>query len=327
MARLLRTSFTWHTGITLLSLTGVCAIAGCSDVPEPPDNEERPDHPNADGCYYPGDGDGDGYDEGTGGGDPGCTVDTVVKQAFVCAGYINEERNVSQRLVNLQPAGRDYACSTEGTALTPYADEGEGPPMPGDGPEYYPDFPAAGGSDGYGPSYPDEGTGGMDSWDEEEWGYGGYAMGGAGGYGSGGYGVGGGDPYPPEESWCSEAPEGTAIAGVTYSVDACNETELRLPIRIQEPGSWYRVKVYHGATPCERGDLLADISGQGTGEVIELPVVQPTEGYVSIEYTTDADYAYPEYYYYGYDYPSYGHYGETLQVELNPISGGLLDGE
>ncbi len=180
-------------------------------------------------------------------------------------------------------------------------------------------------------SYPATGglsTGGVTG--DGDWsgdGDGDWEMGGAWAGGAGPVGTGGSPGYPDQDNWCSEAAEGTAISGVTYSVDACGGTELRLPIRIQEPSSWYRIRVYHGESPCERGDVIADISGQGTGEILDLPVEPPSEGYVTIEYTADGSDYY--YFYDDYGYGGYANYygGGILEVELNPVSGGLIDGE
>ncbi len=311
---------------TLTALTATLMAAGCQfDVHEdtPPD---APDVPEVDPSDPP--------DE-----EPTCEAGKVVQQAFVCAGYVSEQRHVSQRLVRLEPAAASYACYTSGTGLTPFIDTDAPGPYPSTGGSSGEGgsaaaggFPATGGFAATGGVSAGGATGDGDGDGDGDWsgdgdGDGDWEMGGAWAGGAGPVGTGGGFGYPEEDNWCSEAPEGTAISGVTYSVDACGATELRLPIRIQEPSSWYRVRVYHGESPCERGEVIADISGQGTGEILDLPVDPPSEGYVTIEYTADGS----DYYYYYDDY-GYGGYpgyygGGILEVELNPVSGGLIDGE
>ncbi len=142
--------------------------------------------------------------------------------------------------------------------------------------------------------------------------------GGAGGIS--GYGGAGGRPGT-SDPWCGEAPEHTAIAGVTYSLDDCDASELALPIVFQEPEHWYRLKVFVGDSACERGELVADTAGYGTGEVVALDV-DPADGtFVTLEFTAELE-NYHSYYwdpYYGYYYGPY-YAGDTLRVELEPIA-------
>lgn len=267
--------------------------------------------------------------------DTECSSETLVKQAFVCAGHVSEHRVVSQRYVQLEPAPAYYACDIAGSALTPFPggnELGEGrPPIVGDG-----DVGGDGDGDGDGVSlgsggvWNGDGEGMAGSWNGDGDGdisLGGTSSTGGAGASGGATSTGGVVGYPVADGWCADVPEGLSISGVTYSVDGCSESDLQLPLRIQEPMNWYRIRIFHGDTPCERGEILADIAGQGTGEIVVLPAMEPTAGYLSIEYTSDNGSYYPYYdpYYYG-DYYG-GYYGGVLQVELNPVPVVPVDGE
>lgn len=231
----------------------------------------------------------------TGGGASECEGSNAFQQAYVCAGSVYESRNVSQRSVRLYPVAASYACHTAGTDLTPFEDrDGE----MGD--------PGAGAMEGS--SIDDDwGMGGAGS------STGGSAMGGAGGGGS-----------QIEDGWCADAPDGVAISGVTYSLNECGDGEVKLPIVFQEPENWYRLRVFHGDTACERGELVADTSGFGTGEIVELDVDGLEGGFVSLEFTAELE----DYYDYYWDYDYYYYYGpyyyaDALHLELEPLGPNL----
>lgn len=226
-----------------------------------------------------------------GGGSSECQGSNAFQQAYVCAGSVYESRNVSQRSVRLYPIAGSYACHTEGTDLTPFEDL----MTSGDGDDSDPISAEPEGSLGMG----GVGNGG------------GSAMGGAGG----------GGPIL-EEGWCAEAPDGVAISGVTYSLNECGDSELKLPVVFQEPENWYRLRVFHGETACERGELIADTSGFGNGEIVELDVDGLEGGFVSLEFSADVEDYYDYYWDYDYYYGPY-YYGDALHLELEPASPNL----
>ncbi len=287
---------------------------------------------------WPGGAGGSPPDAGVGGSPAGgspsfCDGSGAFRQSYVCAGAVYEERAVSQRSVRLYPVLAPYACNTSGTDLTPFAelggvggspvgpDDGVGgsPVGPGDGVGGSPVGPG----DGVGgsPVGPGDGVGGSPV--GPGGGDGGSAAGGWSGDGDGDdvWGAGGGFAgSPTSEGWCSEAPEGVAISGVTYSLDDCGNGEVKLPLVFQEPQNWYRLRVFHGDSACERGELVADTSGFGTGEIVELDLGLLTGGFVSLEFTADVE----DYYDYFWDYEGgyyYGpyNYGDALHVELVPV--------
>jgi hypothetical protein len=138
---------------------------------------------------------------------------------------------------------------------------------------------SAGGSAPY-PEYPEEPT---------------YDEGMAGSVGAGGWIGAGGSPAtggygggPSPGSWCEGMTSGF-IAGVSYAVGPCTQSQLRLPLRFQEPEGWYELRVFGGYEACERGALLFETSGYGVGGAeVEVPVNITEDIFVSIELTTES---------------------------------------
>ncbi len=122
------------------------------------------------------------------------------------------------------------------------------------------------------------------------------AVGGSPAYGGMG-GIGGWNPGPlpvPVDSWCADADPDDYLAGVSYALGPCQDTDLATPIRFREPDyGWYEVKVYAGQEACERKILLTQTAGYGTGDVVEMPLkieedIFIDDPFVSIEVITES---------------------------------------
>ena len=306
---------------TITSL--VMALTGC----EYSEDEEGQtgggtsgEYGDGDGDYGDGDGDGDTTGSTTDDGGPSCDAPL---QAAACAGSVYEQAGVTGRTVTFYSESVRWACNETGYYY------------------YYPYYPyGSGGGSGYGDTggYYGETTtgetttgdyygdtsgdtagyydGDTDGSSEEYYGdTGGYEMGGAPGTGGGSWegsgGAIGGSPatggnpgYPsiPEGSWCSDLPLSTTIAGISYSVDECGHSELKLPVTYQEPEGWYRLRVYGGSSSCDRGELLAETSGYGLGEVRTFDVDAGDSSFISLELSHEEPF-----------------WGTTMTLELNPI--------
>ncbi len=224
------------------------------------------------------------------GGGSSCEGPARPPQAYLCAGSVNEREVLGFNWAVLQPTPYYYACGYDygypgtggatstgggpgGIAGAAYGDEDPGDVSYDDLP-----YPETGGS---GPIAPPN-TGG------------GWFMGGAGGEGggesTGGISSTGGTgpwPEPPTNGWCEGLNSGS-IAGVSYAVGPCTQSQLRTPLRFQEPDGWYTLRVYAGNEACERGTLLYETAGFGVGGAeVEVPVFFNDDVFASIELTTE----------------------------------------
>lgn len=216
-------------------------------------------------------------------------------QAYLCAGSVSEAQLLGFNWATLYSEPGYYACGDD------YYEY----PYPGTG-----GFIGVGGSTitggagGY--EYPNPGMGGVGALGEESGeeigmiappqsggtagtstgGIGGWEMGGAAGAETGGTST-GGIGGTPDGSWCSDIGAGT-VAGVSYAVGPCTESQLVLPLRFQESDGWYTLRVFAGASPCERGTLIAETAGYGVaGTIVELPAQVEGDQFVSLELTAD----------------------------------------
>lgn len=212
---------------------------------------------------------------GTAGG-PGCGDGVAPPRTVLCAGGYWEQAVVTQASAMLATSQAPWACLEQGYYPYPY-------PYPYDydcGDECYGDgYEGGSAGAGYGGGTGGIGMGGVGAGGI---GTGGIGMGGVGAGGSPAGGTGGGSGEMLSD-WCDDLGPQDYVAGVSFAHGACQASELRTPIRFQEPHGFYEVLVYGGDSECDRGELLQEISGYGTGQLIELPAFHTDAAYVSIE--------------------------------------------
>ncbi len=235
------------------------------------------------------------------GGGSSCEGPARPPQAYLCAGSVSEREVLGFNWAVLQPTPYYYACGYDyGSGGYPGAG---GSPATGGEPGsggvaggstggltgYIDDKPGDVDYDDYGP-YPETGGSGPIAPPNTGGGF----MGGAGGEGgseaTGGISSTGGTgpmPEPPSNGWCDGLNSGS-IVGVSYAVGPCTQTQLRTPLRFQEPDGWYTLRVYAGNEACERGTLLYETAGYGVGGAeVEVPVYFSDDVFASIELTTE----------------------------------------
>jgi hypothetical protein len=252
---------------------------------------------------------------GATGGGSRCEGPARPPQAYQCAGQVTEREMLGFNFAYLSPTPYYYACGYDygtggyvgvgGTTSTggAWAGGASAGGSAGAYEEEYPDeyYP----NPGPGPGEPDYiGEGGAGPID----GTGGYAMGGEPATGGAFPGTGGTMPEPPnpQSGWCEGLTSGS-IVGVSYAVGPCTQSQLRLPLRFQEPDGWYELRVYAGLEACERGTLIYETAGYGVnGAEVEVPVTVSEDQFVSIELQTPDEYWYS---------------GEPA-IELLPLPGG-----
>lgn len=131
----------------------------------------------------------------------------------------------------------------------------------------------------------------------------------------GALGMGGGPGDPDLRAFCQDIPASWFIGGLSFSVGACGESELALPLRFVEPFEWYRLRIYVSDSPCDRGKLVAEQAGYGIGDVVELELGELLPGFITLE-LTDEGVHYQNY----YGYPSY-YSASSIEIELDNLRG------
>ena len=261
---------TTHLRLSLLASFTLGSLLACTGV----------DHGGSSG------GAGGGIDSGeglvvTGGAAGGGNCDSIAPpRTVLCAGSYWEQSVVTQASAYLATLSASWACNQDNYYPYPYpsgpvpTDECEGDCYPLDTPPEA-DGGVAGGL----------GMGGAGGWIGVGGGWvgtGGLGMGGVDGGGTGGAPIGG-----PISDWCDDLTWDAYIAGISFAHGTCQASELRTPIRFQEPHGFYEIVVYAGDSACDRGELVQSMAGYGTGELIELPPFQTDAAYVSIEINGD----------------------------------------
>jgi hypothetical protein len=265
-----------NTPIILALLSSLGLLAGCSS-------------PSSDtggtGGFAVG---GSGAETGTGGAPAGgatgaggstCSTPHSPPKTILCAGDYYESEDTGTARAAISTRAAESAC-----LVHPYY--------------YYPEdpyYPSTGGSTGWFPGplggalngSDDLGMGGAT---DEPVGVGGTPVGdwpGTGGIVSGGGGGGviiGGDGATLSD-WCASAESTSYIAGASFASGPCQDTDLKMPVTFTEPYGFYRLRAFAGSTACERGTLLTEMQGYGTGALVSLPFQAP-EGFVSLELTS-----------------------------------------
>ncbi len=234
---------------------------------------------------------GGGYEPGTGGSATTTGGASGTGGAFGCDGPVPP--------VTVLCAGNYYESSAAGRALG-ILNSVPGPYACGE-----PDY-GTGGWIGVGGSSTGGAAAGGGGWGGaveeeipfEDEGTGGVGVGAAGGCagddcGTGGYPAAGGGPATggagggSGSGWCDGLDWDDSIAGISFGAGACQKSELALPLVFDEPYGFYHLRVYAGSVACERGVLLTEVAGYGTGASVSLPVNAPGEGFVSLELTSD----------------------------------------
>lgn len=198
-------------------------------------------------------------------------------RTVLCAGSYGEQSVVTQASAYLATLPASWACNQDNYYSAPTYPYPSGPvPMPPETDGEIADAIGMGGA----------GAGGAIGVGGGWVGTGGIGMGGAGG-GTGGVGTGGAPIGGPISDWCDDLTWQDYIAGISFAHGTCQASELRTPIRFQEPSGFYEILVYAGDSACDRGELVQEMAGYGTGEEIELPPFQTDAAYVSIEINAD----------------------------------------